>query len=159
MYSSNSNRSGAAAARVFMALFAIMLTMALGLLASPAAAAPFAYVANEGDGTVSVINTATNTVVGIPIPVGREPSGGRRHAGRETRLCRELGAPKMFRRRPSTNMVVATVAVGNVPFTVAITPNGKHAYVANIYSNIVSVIDTATDTMEPTIIMVGNTPS
>ena len=74
MYSSNSNRSGAAAARVFMALFAIMLAMALGTMASPAAAAPFAYVVNEVSATVSVIDTASNTVVAT-IPVGENPQG------------------------------------------------------------------------------------
>ncbi|OQO99005.1 hypothetical protein [Saccharococcus caldoxylosilyticus] len=29
-----------------------------------------AYVTNYGAGTVSVINTSTNTVIGAPIPVG-----------------------------------------------------------------------------------------
>src|SRR5262249_13188841 len=31
------------------------------------------YVANSGDGTVSVISTGTNTVIGSPIPVGSQP--------------------------------------------------------------------------------------
>jgi YVTN family beta-propeller protein len=34
-----------------------------------------AYVTNEGDNTVSVIDTATNTVIGSPIPVGFGPVG------------------------------------------------------------------------------------
>ena len=33
------------------------------------------YVTNIGDNIVSVINTATNTVVGMPIPVGGFPTG------------------------------------------------------------------------------------
>jgi len=32
------------------------------------------YVANQSDNTVSVIDTATNTVIGSPIPVGNVPS-------------------------------------------------------------------------------------
>ena len=60
-------------ARGFMALFAIVLAMGLGLAACPAEAAPFLYVANSVDNTVSVIDTATNTVVGSPIPVGIFP--------------------------------------------------------------------------------------
>ena len=56
-------------ARGFMALFAIVLAMGLALAACPAEAAPFLYVTNEADNTVSVIDTATNTVVGSPIPV------------------------------------------------------------------------------------------
>ena len=67
MHSSNSW------ARGFMALFAIVLAMGLALAACPAEAAPFLYVANDGDDTVSVIDTATNTVVGLPIPVGVPP--------------------------------------------------------------------------------------
>lgn len=58
----NSCVSRAFWARGFVALFAIILAMGLGLMASPAAAAPFAYVTNgaEPAGTVSVIDTATN---------------------------------------------------------------------------------------------------
>src|SRR5436305_10928955 len=45
-------------------------------LAAPlaAAAAPFAYVPNEGSGTVSVIDTATDQVV-AEIPAGKKPRG------------------------------------------------------------------------------------
>ena len=45
MNGNNRTGSGAAWARGFVALFAV-LAMGLGLLASPAEAAPFAYVAN-----------------------------------------------------------------------------------------------------------------
>ena len=33
----------------------------------------YAYVTNFGDNTVSVISTATDTVIGTPIPVGVYP--------------------------------------------------------------------------------------
>jgi YVTN family beta-propeller protein len=85
MCSNNSNGSRAAPARGFMALFAV-LAMGLGAMASPAEAAPFVYVSNGGDNTVSVIDAATNTVVGNPIQVGG--TGGSRHPGREIRLRR-----------------------------------------------------------------------
>ena len=61
-------------ARGFMAPFAVMLAMGLGLIACPAEAAPFLYVTNIGDNTVSVIDTATNTVVAT-IPGGISPGG------------------------------------------------------------------------------------
>ena len=80
-------------ARGFMALFAIVLAMGLALAACPAEAAPFLYVANSGDSTVSVIDTATNTVVGFLIPVG------------------------------------------NLPYGVAITPDGTKVYVTNLNDN------------------------
>ena len=60
-------------ARGFMALFA-SLAMGLGLMATPAEAAPFAYVANGGSNTVSVIDTATKTVVAT-VGVGMGPIG------------------------------------------------------------------------------------
>ena len=59
MRSDNSNASRAAWAGGFMAFFAVTLAMGLGLMASPAEAAPFAYVTNDGSGTVTVIDTAT----------------------------------------------------------------------------------------------------
>jgi YVTN family beta-propeller protein len=43
-----------------------------------------------------------------------------------------------------TNTVVATIQVGLAPNGVALTPDGKRAYVANWSSNNVSVIDTTT---------------
>ena len=81
-------------ARGFMALFAIVLAMGLALAACPAEAAPFLYVANSGDGTVSVIDTATNTVVATvasqpTAPSGRPPDQGRdRCASCRCRCCR-----------------------------------------------------------------------
>jgi YVTN family beta-propeller protein len=72
MYNNSSNGTRAAPTRGFAALCAV-LAMGLALAACPAEAAPFLYVAN-GD-TVSVIDTATNTVVGLPIPVGTNPIG------------------------------------------------------------------------------------
>ncbi len=53
----------------------------------------------------------------------------------------------------ATNMVVATVPVGAIPSAAAVTPDGKHAYVANasIGSTSVSVIDTATNVAVATV--------
>ncbi|HEY4847097.1 MAG TPA: hypothetical protein VIH87_04690 [Methylocella sp.] len=62
MRSDDSKGSRAASARGLAALWA-MLAMGLALAATPAEAAPFAYVANEFSSTVSVIDTATNSVV------------------------------------------------------------------------------------------------
>ena len=60
------------------------------------------------------------------------------------------------------NKVVATVYIpsGNIPNALAVTPDGKHVYVtANLGINGgVYVIDTATNTLEPTVIMGGLFP-
>ena len=49
----------------------------------------------------------------------------------------------------ATNMVTATVHVGNYSSGVAVNPDGKKVYVANLY-NRTSVIDTATNTVTDT---------
>ena len=50
-----------------------------------------------------------------------------------------------------TLTLVATVKVGRNPDAMAITPDGKYLYVANFYSNTVSVIDTAVNKVSATI--------
>ena len=118
-----------------------------------------AYVVNDGSNTVSVIDTATNPVVRPRSRWGIRPRG-RRHPGRETRLRRELGAPdNVSVIDTASNKVVATVEVGNGPDGVAVTPDGKHVYVAieNLSSTRVSVIDTATNTVVATV-AVGHNP-
>lgn len=52
------------------------------------------------------------------------------------------------------NTVIATVVVGSAPFDVAVTADGKQAYVTNSNNpsiNNVSVIDTATNTVTATV--------
>jgi YVTN family beta-propeller protein len=58
----------------------------------------------------------------------------------------------------STKKVVGTpIPVGDSPFLVAVTPDGKHVYVTNLSSNSVSVIDTASNTVAATV-PVGSNP-
>jgi YVTN family beta-propeller protein len=59
--------------------------------------------------------------------------------------------------RTSDNTVVATVAVGNTPVGVAVTPDGAFAYVTNAGSNNVSVIRTSDNTVVATV-AVGSDP-
>jgi YVTN family beta-propeller protein len=55
---------------------AAAITAALACLLAPATArAQNVYITNSGSDTVSVIATATNTVVGSPITVGDGPGG------------------------------------------------------------------------------------
>ena len=51
----------------------------------------------------------------------------------------------------STNTVTATIAVGNVPEGVAVSPDGTRAYVPNLVDSTVSVIDTASQTVVATV--------
>jgi YVTN family beta-propeller protein len=58
----------------------------------------------------------------------------------------------------ANTVAAATIPVGTSPRGVAITPDGKHAYVANVISNNVSVIDTSNNTVMGTPILVGDSP-
>jgi YVTN family beta-propeller protein len=128
--------------------------LALALWAMPAAAAPFAYVANEVS-TVSVLDTATNTVVatipveGVPWGVAITPDGTRAYV---TNLGSTVAVIDT-----ATNIVVATVPVGAGSQGVAVTPEGAYVYVTNAVSNTVSVVETATNTVIATV-PVGSTP-
>ncbi|QVK21769.1 YncE family protein [Mycoplasmatota bacterium] len=57
----------------------------------------------------------------------------------------------------SDNSVVDTIAVGNVPNGIVITPNGEIVYVTNIIDDNISVIQTSDNTVVDTI-TVGNSP-
>ncbi|HEX3494293.1 MAG TPA: hypothetical protein VHT48_02795, partial [Methylocella sp.] len=103
-----------------------VLAMGLGALASPAEAAPFAYVANGNDNTVSVIDTATNTMVAT-VPVGSQPvgvavtpDGNRAYV---TNQGDQFNPSTVSVIETATNTVVATVPVAVRPSSVAITPD------------------------------------
>src|SRR4051794_32043875 len=78
---------------------ALFLACAIGLLTAGQASARQILVANAGDDTVTIIDTATHAPAGQPIPVGDNPQ------------------------------------------SIAITPDGAYAFVANHDADTVSVID------------------
>jgi YVTN family beta-propeller protein len=97
--------------------------LSLGLLgvilgSTPAEAKPFAYVTNAGANTVSVIDTATNTVVAT-VPVGVNPTGVA--ITPDGTRAYVSGIPLSVI-DTATNTEVATVLVGTRAFGVAITP-------------------------------------
>jgi YVTN family beta-propeller protein len=105
--------------------------------------------------TVSVIDTAANTVEAATIPVGTSPRGvaitpDGKHAYIANLISNAVSVI-------DTAMKAATIPVGDDPFLVAVAPDGKHAYVTNLTSNNVSVIDTASDTVTATA-RVGRNP-
>ena len=137
-----------------------VVTLALFLVvfgASAALAQTRGYVTNGGDNTVSVIDTATNTVVAT-IPVGSSPQGIAVTPNGAFVYVTNAGSNTVSVISAATNTVVATVPVGSFPLAVAITPNGAFAYVTNIGSDTVSVINTATDTVTATIAGAINDP-
>ena len=115
-----------------------------------------AYVCNSSAGTISVINTSTNTV-SATVTVGTGPSALAITPDGSKVYVLNNGAGTVSVINTSTNTVVATVTVGSSPAGLAITPDGSKVYVTNHASNNVSVINTASQTVSATI-TVGTAP-
>jgi YVTN family beta-propeller protein len=124
----------------------------LAVYGAQAVAASLGYVANANDGTVSVINTATNTVVAtIPVPNGAAavavtPDGTRAYV---------VGAGDVSVIDTASNTVVGSpipvgTFVSGLLVGIGITPNGSSVYVTNSDSGTVSVIATASNTVVAT---------
>ncbi len=93
-----------------------MLSCLAILTGAPASAAPFAYVTNRTDATVSVIDIASNTVV-------------------------------------------ATVPVGNNPYSATVSHDNARVYVANFNDNSISIIDATNNTVTTTLTNVCTNPA
>ena len=118
------------------------------------------YVTNHFDGTVSVIQTSDNTVVGSAIAVGPSPQAvAVTPDGSKVYVVNNNsgGAGTVSVIQTSNNTVIGTpIAVGTNAFSVAVTPDSSKVYVANEGDNTVSVIATANDAV--TSIGVGHAP-
>jgi YVTN family beta-propeller protein len=119
------------------------------------------YVTNSDKNTVSVIDTATNSVTAT-VNVGNNPYGVAVTLDGKRVYVANSGINTVSVIDTATNKVTATVNVGDNPCGVAVTPDGNKVYVTNsgnysIHSNTVSVIDTATNKVTATV-NVGNNP-
>jgi YVTN family beta-propeller protein len=110
------------------------------------------YVTNFASSTVSVIDTATDTVTTTILPVSSFPAGVTANPdGTKVYVANsQQFASNVSVIATATNTVIATIPVGEEPFGIAVTPNGSNIYVASI-SRTVSVIDSATNTVSATI--------
>jgi YVTN family beta-propeller protein len=116
-----------------------------------------AYIVNDGDDTVSVVETVGDTVVATPGvgsgpgPVTISPDGSKVYVG-------NLGTNTVSVIDAGTNNVETPITVGDDPEGVDVTADGKLLYVANGGGNTVSVVDTATKKVVATITGVGPGP-
>jgi len=117
----------------------------------------YAYVTNSGDNTVSVIDTATNTVTAA-VAAGNSPYEiSASPAGTEVYVA-NWGSGTVSVIDTSENNVTATLDTGASPGGVAVSPDGTAVYVTNVVNNTVSVIDTSTNSVTATV-NVGNYPA
>ena len=110
----------------------------------------YAYISNNRDNTVSVIDTTTDTVVAT-IPVGLAPYGVVTNpTGTKVYITNQNSSTVSVVDRKS-NIVTKNITVGKNPAGIAITPSGTKVYVTNFDDGTVSVINTTTDTVTDTI--------
>jgi YVTN family beta-propeller protein len=133
--------------------FTHRLALLLGVLVlSPVvwARAPQAYITNINDSTVSVIDTASNTVTAT-VPVGNFPNGVAVTPDGARVYVANIFGNSVSVIDTASNAATATVTVGRFPFGVAVTPDGAHVYVGNQGDGTVSVITTASNTVTATV--------
>ncbi len=124
---------------------------------TPVQAAPSAYVANFASNTVSVIDTASNTVT-TTIPVETRPFGIAVNPDGSRVYVTNYGSNTVSVIDTATNAVTGSaITVGANPRGIAVSPDGSQVYVANEFDNTVSVIDTATNAVTAAI-SVGSHP-
>jgi YVTN family beta-propeller protein len=116
----------------------------------------YAYIANPSSNNVSVIDTATNTIIST-VDVGQFPLGIAVTPDGKKVYVANSNSNNISVIDAATKTVTVTINAGNTPRGVAVTPNGKKVYVANYGSNNVSVIDTATNNVTVTL-NVGKCP-
>src|SRR5207253_2060702 len=114
------------------------------------------YVANSGSGTVSVIDTSTNTVpLGWTLQVGASPAGiAVSPLGLLVYVAKQGGVSVIW---APTNALYATVPIANSPFGIATDPAGARYFVGN-QDGTVSVVDSATNTAVAPPVTVGGNP-
>ena len=109
---------------------------------------PYAYVANNTDNTVTVIDTSSGTVVKT-IGVGISPYGVAVNQAGTFAYVTNAGSDTLSVISTATNAVVATITLTGLvsPMDIALSPNGKTAYVS-CSANAVAVINTAAKTFK-----------
>ena len=115
---------------------------------------PKVYVTNSTDGTVSVINTSTNTVISggnYPITVGTDPLGAAISPNGALVFISNDGSGSVSVINTATDTVIKTITVGTNPNGMAVSPDGTTLYVANAGSTSVSVITISTLAVSSTV--------
>jgi len=109
----------------------------------PPAFNTYAYVANMGSATVSVVDLATsNLVASIPVAAGPSAIAVSPNAAQVYVSCSSANSVSIIDTK--TNSVVSTVSVGTNPKGIAVSPDGRTVVAVNSGAGTASIIDAAT---------------
>jgi YVTN family beta-propeller protein len=136
--------------KTLVRLAAIVAALAtFGFAAAGAGAAPLGYVTSTATvpPSVSIFDTATDQVVGNPIPVGETPETLAITPNGKSAYVANRSGNSVSVIDTATAKVVKAIAVGTQPIGVAISPDGSLVYVSDFKSEDVSIISTATNTV------------
>ena len=118
------------------------------------------YIANQGNlganGSISVVDTSTNTIVATVATGGQLTDIAVNAAG--TRVYVVSTTNQMFVVDTATNTVVATVATGGDARGVVVHPDGTRVYVTNQNTNTINQFDAATNASLGVVPSLGTTP-
>ena len=126
--------------------FALALLAATTMFAAPPAHAFKIYVSNEGDNTMSVVDSETLEVIET-VPVGQRPRGiTMTKDGKFVLLCASDDNTVQII-DAETYQIVGTLPSGPDPELFVLHPSGDPLYIANENDNLVTVVDVAKRTM------------
>jgi YVTN family beta-propeller protein len=135
--------------------------LALAILSASAQATPNAYVANERDGSVSVIDTQRDEVVRTLSVLGK--GSGKLQAaiadhGEKTLFVVDALSSTLIAVDLASGQVKARIAVGKTPEGASLAPSGKQIAVCGEDDNSVTLVDVATGKATRTLATQGKNP-
>ncbi len=113
------------------------------------------YFTKAGANVIEVLDPASNTIV-AEIPTGVSPHYVNHPRNSMYGMAIVQGPGELFLFDPKTNKAVRSIKVGDQPHWLAVSSDGKTAYVTNEGSNTVSIVDIASG--KTTAIAVGSQP-
>jgi YVTN family beta-propeller protein len=137
--------------------FTRLVIFLLAGVSTSLAAAPFAYVPNEGSGTISIIDTQTDAVTG-EIAIGGKPRGIAISPDGKRLYVSEQKGEHVDVIDTATKKFIKKIPVGDSPEAVYVNQDGTLIAVANEEANTVSLIDTKALRIKSTIKLSGKNP-
>lgn len=132
-------------------IVAVMVVVIACFAAAKASAAPLALISNPEVGSVSVVNTQTNAMVGEPIELGGHPKSiAITPDGRFAYVANEESHSVEVIELATRRIVGEPIEIGGQLGPIAVSPDGKTVYVGDSTAKKLVAIDTQTDRVTDT---------